>query len=455
MISKMSFRFSKTSINAVNCPAGKSKVRVRDTEVPSLALLVTANGSRSFFLYKKIDGRPVEVRIGSAAECTVDQARRRAVELLGEYIAGRNPAAEKVARRDGATLGDLWDSYLEHHAKPHKRPASIAGDNQIYNQHLAAWKARRLTEITPEAVDLLKTRIGQTSHVSANRMLALLSCMFRKCGYRFGLARNWTPTAGLERFREKVRSRVLSPDELMKVLDTLKTWPNETYRDYFLLTLYTGARRGNVAAMQWEHLDLDRRTWKIPGEVTKNGSPLTVTLIPEAVEVLKKRPDHSPYVFPSKLVTVEQVEEARKLKSAGQSTRQIARAVGVSQTAMIRILKPEFVGGTHRPLNGISKAWANIIKAAGIKERVTVHDLRRTFATAMVEAGAELSHVAAALGHKTLVTTQKHYAIAREGKTREAVETGMVAMLAAAEKAREAPVQGTKGAAPTPAAGAA
>lgn len=435
MDDKTCFRFTKTAIAAVVCPEGNAVVRVRDTDVPGLTLRVTANGARNFYLYKKVDGRPVEVRIGSTAECSVDQARRRAVALLGQYIEGRDPAKEKAARREGATLADLWQSYLEHHAQPHKRPSSVAEDERLYAQHLETWKARRLPEITPEAVDLLKTRIGKDSPTTANRMMALLSCMFRKCGYRFGLQRNWTPTAGLERFREQARDRVLSPEELAKLLATLNAWTNQTYRDYFLTCLYTGARRSNVAAMRWDNLDLERRTWKIPGEVTKNGAPLTVALVDEVVDLLNKRPDDSPFVFSAKLVTQDQVDAAKAMQAAGQSTRQIAAAVKLSQTAVVRALRPGFVAGEHRPLNGISKAWQNIVKAAGIAERVTVHDLRRSFATAMIESGAALPHVAAALGHKSMSTTQKHYAIAREGKTREAVVTGVSAMLAAAVKA--------------------
>ena len=398
------------------------------------------NGSRSYFLYKKVNGRPVEVRIGTAAECTVDQARRRAVVLLGQYIEGRDPAKEKTARRDAATLADLFQSYLDHHARPHKRPSSIAEDERMYRQHLEGWKARRLTEITPEAVDLLKTRIGKNSPTTGNRLMALLSCMFRKCGYRFGLQRNWTPTAGLERFRENARDRVLTPAELGKLLAALNAWPNRTYRDYFLTCLCTGARRSNVAAMRWENLDLDRRTWKIPGEVTKNGAPLTVALVVEAVDLLKKRPDDSPYVFPAKLVTQEQLDKAKAMQTEDASTRQIAAAVGISQTTVMRTLRPGSGASEHRPLNGIGKAWRNIVKAAGITERVTVHDLRRSFATAMIEAGAALPHVAAALGHKSMSTTQKHYAIVREGKTREAVEAGVGAMLAAAGVVPAAPV---------------
>ncbi|HVW64206.1 MAG TPA: hypothetical protein VHB01_04265 [Nitrosospira sp.] len=39
---------------------------------------------------------------------------------------------------------------------------------------------------------------------------------------------------------------------------------NDTMRDYFLLSLLTGARRSNVLAMQWADVNLDRGEWLGP-----------------------------------------------------------------------------------------------------------------------------------------------------------------------------------------------
>src|SRR3982751_1607212 len=123
---KTKFRFSKLALESVVCPDGMSKVRVHDLEVPSLTLVALPSGSKIFRFYKKINGRPVEVRIGTLEECTLDQARRRAVELVGEYIAGRDPAAEKRANREAATLVDAWQAYRV--AVQTKSPRTLAED---------------------------------------------------------------------------------------------------------------------------------------------------------------------------------------------------------------------------------------------------------------------------------------------------------------------------------------
>jgi integrase len=85
--------------------------------------------------------------------------------------------------------------------------------------------------------------------------------------------------------------------------------------------------------------------------------------------------------------------------------------------------------------DGALKAWRRIVKTAGITQRTTIHDLRRTFCIRPIENGVQLPHVAAAMGHKTMATTHRHYAIARQDKVRESVLAGGGGMLAAAAKA--------------------
>ena len=59
----------------------------------------------------------------------------------------------------------------------------------------------------------------------------------------------------------------------------------------------TGQRRDEAARATWTEFDLDRSTWTIPGERTKNAKSHIVHLSPSTVAVLKRMPRHEAWVF--------------------------------------------------------------------------------------------------------------------------------------------------------------
>ena len=66
------------------------------------------------------------------------------------------------------------------------------------------------------------------------------------------------PVRGIKRNREKSRDRFLQSDELPRFFHALAEEENQTMRDYFLLSLLTGARRANMLSMQWADVNLER-----------------------------------------------------------------------------------------------------------------------------------------------------------------------------------------------------
>ena len=182
-------------------------------------------------------------------------------------------------------------------------------------------------------------------------------------------------------------------DELTPFFTALSESTNEIMRDFFLLALLTGARRANVSAMRWADIDLVAGVWRIAK--TKNGTPQTVTLSPEAVTVLESRKaGGGEFVFP------------------GEGTTK-------------HIVEPK-------------KAWATLLKAAGI-ENLRIHDLRRTLGSWQARTGASLPIIGKSLNHKTHQATAI-YARLDLDPVRQSVNTATAAMMEAAGLKKKAEV---------------
>lgn len=94
------------------------------------------------------------------------------------------------------------------------------------------------------------------------------------------------------------RSRAFSEAELEKFLAWLPTAKvSRTVRDVMLLELLTTARQGEIVAMEWRHVDLERGVWTQPK--TKNRRRHDVMLSRQAKAIVEARQGlHSRYVFP-------------------------------------------------------------------------------------------------------------------------------------------------------------
>ena len=95
------------------------------------------------------------------------------------------------------------------------------------------------------------------------------------------------------------RDRVLSLPELRRVWQALDQSSNATKSDGQIsvmsivttsaikLLILTGARRGEIAAMRWDELNLDAGFWLLPSERTKNHQAHTIYLSNLAVEIIQ------------------------------------------------------------------------------------------------------------------------------------------------------------------------
>ena len=378
------FTFTRARIDVLPSPNGAQRSYYWDEKVRGLGVAVSPLGKKTFILYRKVLGRPERITIGPCIDLSIDQARNRAEEMNAAIAQGKNPADAKRAVRDEMTLAELFQAYLERHAKLHKR--TWTDDEGMFNLHFAAWKFRKISSINRLDVVTLHARIGRTrGPYAANRAVELLGTMFNR-------AREWgwegeNPASGIKAFREHKRARFMDGAELQAFFKSLAAEPNETMRDFFLVALLTGARRSNVQAMRWAEINWDSDSWAIPDEKSKSGEGMNIALSLAVVRILEKRQANakSEWVFP-----------------------------GCGKTGHVTEVK---------------SAWKRIITRAKLAD-LRVHDLRRTLGSWQAAQGTSLQIIGKSLGHSSLEAT-KIYARLNLDPVRAAVTQAGDAMLLA------------------------
>jgi integrase len=377
------FNFTKAAIDCLPAP-DKGWAYHYDLKVQGLGIGIGKTGKKTFILYRKINGVPERLKLGRYPDLSIERARGKASEINSSIANGINPADIKRGRAAEPTFGELFSQYLERHAKQHKR--TWAEDKQRFEQYLqSAIGKKKLSLINRQLVASIHGDITLAGHSTvANRVLALVSSVY---GWAIsaGLVES-NPISGIKRNREMSRDRFLQSDELPRFFKALADEENKTMRDYFLLSLLTGARRANVLAMRWTEVNFERKEWRI--KETKNGAPQTVTLSPQAVELLRARitSDADIFVFP-----------------------------GTGKTG--HLVEPK-------------KGWQRILTRAGITD-LRIHDLRRTLGSWQAKQGASLAIIGKSLNHKNQNTTAI-YARLDLDPVRDSVNTATRAIMVAA-----------------------
>ncbi len=346
-----------------------------DGKTTGFGVRVYPDGKRSFVItYRTKSGTKKFMIIGKYGVMTLDEARRRARELLGEAERGNDPLAERQHKRGEITLNELADRYIEHF-QHHKR--SWKHDQIRLRLHIRpVLGTRKLSEITLRHLQQLHAGLkDRLSEATANRCAALIKHMLNT-------AVKWrlmdaSPAKDLTLFREPPgRDIMLSPAECARLLEACDADENKFAAALFKLAMFTGRRIGELLAAKWEDANLDSAVLTLP--MTKAGERQFVYLNDAALAVLLALPriTGNPYII------------------AGAAEGEA--------------------------LNFYRRPWMRILKRAELAP-FPPHGLRHSYASILVAAGVPLETVGHLLGHKNSVTTRR-YAHHRPDQLRRASE---------------------------------
>ena len=400
-------RLTAGRVDAFTCPAGKSQAFLWDTEAPALALRVTPTGRKTYVFESRLNGATLRLSIGTAADWPLEKARGEAQRLKVLVDSGTDPrelerqqqaaqAAERAAavakvkadKVAAVTVGEVWADYLEKrrpfwgdlHYRDHIDKAKAGGlpsgrrggGKQLTKPGpLAALMPLALKDLDQATIERWAADEGKTRPSSARLAWRLLTVFLTWCAEQpeyAALLPDKNP-AKTKKAREALgkagtKSDVLQREQLAVWFAAVQQIQNPVIAACLQMMLLTGARPGEVLALRWEDVNTQ---WKGISIRDKVEGTREIPATPYMLHLLAALPRRNEWVFSS------------PTSASGCLTE---------------------------PNNPHTRACA----AAGL-EGLTLHGLRRSFASLTEWLEVPAGVVAQIQGHKPSATAEKHYKV--------------------------------------------
>jgi integrase len=366
------------------------RVVCRDDRLPGFAVEVSANETITFYRIGRILGDMTRFKIGNYPALTADDARKACTAINGQIAMGIDPresrkkkvATVAVTEFDTKIMGGLFDWYFKFESKPNKKRWLADQNCWVRVFQARQWHALPVADIKRHMIQQLQAELLESSGaMAANEAVTLLRNMFTCANLNEFFPGN--PAATINQFPRRQRERFLTADELQRFFTALAKRPQD-YRDMFLLSLLTGARRSNVMAARWDQIDFAACAWSIPDTASKKKNFIRLPLSGPSMAILESRKGNdSPWIFPSR--------GAKRNSKSGH-------------------------------LEEPKHHFQQVIKDAGLQD-VRLHDLRHFFASIQANDGISLAIIGASLGHKPGSTATARYAHLTDSSVRASIES--------------------------------
>jgi integrase len=333
------FRLREASVDAAKPNKAKAYM-LWDTGQRGLGLRVLPTGRKAWKYVYSRSSRPRWLHLGSADAIGLSEARMMAAEAMLAVARGRDPAAEKRAEKSQGTFEELAAAYVTQYAQKHNKSWKQA-EALIRSHVLPRLGKLQVSSIVRSDIKAMLAKIG--APIMSNQVLASVSAVFT-WAKREEMLSGENPCRGIDRNDTTDRARVLADSEVPQFWQAFDD-AGLVASSALKVILLTGQRPGEVAHMRREHI-VDGGWWKMPGLPTPDGWPGT-----------KNKQPHD--VWLPKAVRELISELTDDDKSSGFI----------------------FVNARGRPVARLDDAMRTICNALDIADKVTPHDLRRTFLT--------------------------------------------------------------------------
>lgn len=328
--------FTQANLDGLKLPAAGKRATYHDTKVNGLQLRVTANGTKSFYVFQRVNGKPERVRVGRHPYpiMSIDQARKEAKAIIHQIAEGESPAAAKrVENAAKQTLADAVVEYLQ----GKRRRDGLPLKQRTHDDYMAMIASGRLTAKGK------RTR-GGTLAALANKPIHSISASDIKTLHAANLQRGERQAIfAMQTLRAVLRWHVIKIDNdpfsrdtpekeriilpitrpsdkepVGRILDNLgafwralQAMPETPASDYIKFLLLTGCRAGEPRTITMDNVNL--QSGRITLRDTKNRTDHVLRLSSQALVIVQRQAEGkagTDKLFPTSVVEVNKAAHA-------------------------------------------------------------------------------------------------------------------------------------------------
>ena len=350
-------------LKRIKPPTTKPKEQYFDIDLNGFMLEVKSTGAKTYYYRYRENSKQKMQRIGTTDELTLEDAKKSYYELK-ENIAKQSIAQPQEPQINPITFQEFYDThYLPHihtHIKSYETNISVFKNHILSHLANTPMKDLKKNQVMHYHSSMVKDK--GLAPATANKFLVFLSNAYHLSHQFELLPSDINPCKGVKEFElNNQRQIFLTNTQAKRLLKYVQQSPNKHLEFIIPMLLLSGARKREVLDAQWSDFDMLNKLWTIP--ITKNGKKRILPITAPLKELLETIPKQSKYLFAS----------------------------------------PK----TKKPYVSIFVSWNTARIKAGLPE-VRIHDLRHTYASALVNSKCSLYEVQMLLGHSTAKMTQRY-----------------------------------------------
>jgi site-specific recombinase XerD len=263
-------------------------------------------------------------------------------------------------------LSNYWLNLLESELCARKYSPQTRRAYIYYNRLICRTLQKTPEEIRSNDVTEFIALMEKTKDYSSSAMNLAISAIkffFRNILKNDSISEQHRPK------QDKRLPSILSKDEIIKVLSMEK---NPKHRLLLMLVYSSGLRVSEVVALKKEHIDLSRRILYV---VQGKGRKDRMTLLSD---------------------------------KAAQFLEEYYNFFGIE-----KLLFPGQPPSRPLSIRSAQHIFEKAVRRAGITKKITIHGLRHTFATHLLESGTDIRYIQSLLGHANIRTTERYTHVAK------------------------------------------